>query len=427
MLIALLIAYIFVFFASRRRLSGADRQFYNIFLISSIYFGILGPWYWQTFESGYFLGVNWSADMDNVSLSFFGVFFLVSLYLPLLRKSAASSAVEKEIIAKATFTEKMFLAFGMVAVAYVVLKAGSFTNREDLNQRDPLLLIMTQASDILVPVILFRICRQGFTFSNLSLSAIFLVFTLFVGLRYKTIIFVYPLISILMYRNKGIYKWGLVGGIALGTLLLFSVMTIYRAKFSGINSAGGESLTGDKLLYGLFAESNLIFGLLAIFKSYTSTGDYVYFAPFVDAIQDWFPRYLFPDKQVGLYLSKLYDGLGSSRTGTAYPFFGEYYMMAGWTGLLLGVPLYLHIYKYFSRRITVNARNAQLANCGAALLAIFWGYCYFSRGFTSQTVKGVIFIVIPYIALLKASAPEPIIRKNAPNTRPQPLRQRYRY
>jgi hypothetical protein len=129
--------------------------------------------------------------------------------------------------------------------------------------------------------------------------------------------------------------------------------------------------------------------------------------PFVDTVKEFIPHFLMPTRVSGLYTIPMQrgfltiEGMGS---GTVWPWIGEFMMMAGYLGIVIGPPTMAGIYVYLKSKLKSNCGTHRQYTLGVALLATIVGYYHYSRGYTPQAVKGYVFIILPYIILCMLSS-----------------------
>lgn len=383
--------------------------FYSVFLFSHVYFGIAGPAYWSMAHDNYFIGHQWiGAEERTVSL-FLGVFVLVSALLVLLKGGRHIYPAEQPQIQEPPLSKSMWMLWvvGWLSVVYVLARGAAQFGSNAGQTRDPILLILYQFTDILIAVLVYRISRGGVRLSwGTAVGVIaFAIAAVIIGLRYKIALLAVPLLLFFMVSEKSLVKkvGAVVGSVCV--LILFSYMTIHRKKFSGISMEGVGSFSMEDFLYGFFAESNIIFGAMAILEAFKEVGDYIFLIPLRDTLVEFLPRALYPAKNVGGYLVPMYDALGGSRdafqSGTAYPFFCEFYMMGGGAGLVAGLVIYVKLYYGLERSIIRFSSTRRQMVLGLCLLATFFGYYYYSRGYMPQVAKGMVFVILPFIWLLR--------------------------
>jgi hypothetical protein len=83
--------------------------------------------------------------------------------------------------------------------------------------------------------------------------------------------------------------------------------------------------------------------------------------------------------------------------GQAVPIVGEHYMMAGWTGIILGGIIVGIIYRRFWDFYRSNLRNPMVI----AIYAVSWALCFpvVNRGYLAQTLMEFFFDLMPLVAL----------------------------
>lgn len=386
------------------------RIFLVVFLVSTLYYGIFGTWYWLEYKEGVFIGVSWGDELGHVRGWFIGVFVVVAIGFAVASRRTKAILLEIEnncipIGNKTGPMYKIFVLVGLLASTYVLIQGGSVADGAELTD-DPFLLIMYQFSDILIAVILYLISIQGLTRRNVTFFLTFCMYGIFVGLRYKVLLVAVPVL---------IYLFVVVGKdnisikavmILIGFLFtgIMSLLTVVRTKFSGIDVDALGSVDPDDMLYGLFAETNIIFGLASSLSTFGVYREFVGFAPIIDSVVQFVPRFLYPGKSLYSNLDGMLFGLGNSaeayQSATMMPFFAEYYSMGGMVAVGLGLLFYILISIGFTislRRVAMNFRSVVI---GGSLMAIFMAYYYYSRGSIPQIFKGIVFVYLPYLHLL---------------------------
>ena len=375
-----------------------------ILLVCHFYYGLFGPLYWIYDQNAEFVGVYWGAAeiyQTAAVLSFSTLLVAGTIALLMRRVDSPAKFFSESTLAKypLPLCWKVLAVIGFVSSLFVLyqgLSRGSAD--EDIN--NPLFLVAYQFSDILIPVIVYSIAKRGYRSSNLILIAYFFVFASLVGLRYKLALLILPLFIMSVLIDRSLTGWIKRAPMLLGALAWLSLLTIFRSKFYTPDLSTVGAVQNEDLLYGLFAETNILFGLKAIQKVYVDPGIYIAFQPITDAILDLIPRFLFPDRDTGDYLYDLLSGLRSEEglySATAYPFVGEFLMMFGWLGLFVGCLLYGSLYRLLHYLATKFGGTYQIAIAGIGLAAAIIGYYQYSRGYMSQALKAYIFVFAPYI------------------------------
>lgn len=403
--ITTLVCSFFTFVLIRRE----TRIFYSVFLFSHVYFGIAGPVYWSIVHDNYFLSKQWVGSENTTVIFFLTVFLLTSFLLIALKGPRPLHLNMTSSTPPAGTQDRWTWAIwfiGWISMAYVLARGASQIGGTAVTaDRDPILLILYQFTDILIAILIYRISRSGITPRVALNVAAFVVAAVIIGLRYKIALLLIPLLlRFMLTKRSTLKKLGAAIG-AVAVLALFSYMTINRRKFSGLSMDGLDSFGFENFLYGFFAESNIIFGALAILEAFRDFSDYVFLTPVFDTLFEFVPRALYPAKAVGAYIAPMYIALGGGTeaflSGTTYPFFCEFYMMGGSVGLIAGLLLYVKLYYWLERSIVRNSGTHQQMILGLCLLATFFGYYYYSRGYTPQAAKGLAFIILPFIWFLR--------------------------
>jgi hypothetical protein len=391
------------------KIKSADRLFFAIVSASTMYFGVLGPAYWTNVEGGIFLGRDWNAGLDDAATFLVAAYGVITVLLLVSRPKltrpmvVATNSYSVAGSPAAMRAANSFLCVGLLAATYVVVNATGFREGTAGGARDPLLLILYQASDLFIPAILFRLAVLGPSRVNASLIALFTAYAIFIGLRYKLLLLLLPILVLYIRSKRGVRVRRLVMVMVVGLCIVaaFGILTVARSKFGGIDLAAVQEADYSQFIYGLFAETNILFGFAAILDYIDSGGSHSGLLPLYAALADFAPRALFPDKAVVYsYIAPIYVRLGGIDTSTAYPFIGEFYLSAGTLGVALGLVCYVLIYRMMQRRILSVGHTDRRAQIGMALAAVFWGYYYFSRGFTPQMIKTAMFTVVPFLILM---------------------------
>ena len=386
-----------------------QRLFFLIFTISTIYYGILGPWYWMEFHDSVFLGVNWKAYIPLSVLMFVVVHFIVMSAF-----SMAPSGGRGEYwidypwsLKTIRFPLFIFCLVGLISCIYVYFIGSALVEKNAHTTDDSLLLIFFQLSDILIGALFFWLATYGLNRKWLVLAFIFVLYAFISGFRSKILLFLGPLLIyafLTIENNKTLYRVTLTI-LSAFVVALFSTMTIARVKFSGIDINLLRDLNSSAYLYGFFAETNILFGLSSTLKIFGDTVPFAGLTPLIESITQFMPRAFFPDKDLYRHLKDAAWWIGNSQealdSGTAMPFFGEYYAAFGWFGVVTLTFLYAIIVLQLTRIIRKYSVTKKQYLMGSALIAVFFGYYYFSRGSIAQITKGFIFAIGPYLYLLR--------------------------
>ena len=370
------------------------RNIVYLTVFTTSYYGILGSLYWFYYNNSYFLGVYWGSDI------FFASFlFTLFVFIFLFSFTLVSFYVNRQVSFKPQKEVSIPNSFWIVAIISIVSCMFVYIDRDG---RGSFFLIAYQFSDMLIPIILilFAVGRNKVAMLFLSL---FFFYCVFVGFRYKLVIVIFPLFSYWFLFGQFKRKILLATVMPTFVLSLFTLMTLYRVKFGGINIGSDKEINFDSILYGFFADSNILFGVISVRDYVIRGGYYAGLTPLYEMFIDLVPRALMPEKDVGQHLNLVLEGLivkEAMTSGTTYPFFGEYMIMGGYPAAILGSILLGVLVAYFSSLI-LNFHSKKLTVMGIALVAVLFGYYYMSRGYLPQFFKAIVFILIPYIYFCK--------------------------
>jgi len=392
-----------VFFFYYRSTSAQNRPLLLVMFISTFYYGVAGPLYWIYVNDGYFLDVFWGDKIIYAASLIVAYSILYGFFVSFRFRRSPSVAI---VPLRPTSTG-FWAMFGLAAIsiAYVFVNGVALGG---LNRSDPFILVFYQFSDMCIPILLYSIARKRFSTFNVVCLLVFSLYAIAVGFRYKLVLLYFPIILLLLggeVKNARQLRQRVVGiGIALLVLSVFSVMTLTRKKFSGVDLSALSGVGSDVALYGLFAESNIIFGLLGVLSEFVDKHHYIFFEPIFDSVLELIPKFFLAGRSTGNYLMVGANGLISDQainSGTAYPYFGEFLSMGGHLAAVVGVYVYACLYhRYSSLSRVAGAVNKDFITVGLGVLAVFFGYYNFSRGYLPQSVKGFIFVVLPYFYLI---------------------------
>ncbi|WP_415893535.1 O-antigen polymerase [Neptuniibacter sp. PT8_73] len=399
-----LVVYLYTYFHLK---NVAGKVFLSILCISTIYYGVLGSWYWTSFQGGRFLGAYWFDEVETVSYVYVSVFTYTCILFHLFGLADKNNTVVNQsnnLYGFGYFIALLSIILGCLSSAYVYIVGaglhGSLTT-------DPYLLIFYQISDLAIAAILFGVSLRDRHYKYwIIILFIFVMYSIYTGLRYKIAILVGPLILTYFFDDKVDFKRKIIAAVCvLFVVLFFSLMTLVRSKFSGLNVEELNNIDYDRMLYGLFAETNGVFALSSVINNYGNSFSYVLFEPFLEIFEQFIPRFLYPEKDLYGHLKDFSYGIAytdeSMRSGTAVPFFGEYYAMFGWGGIALGVLLYSILVRWMISFVFKWSVTKYQFLVGVSFICIYMGFYYYSRGSMAQISKGILFVVLPYFIMLR--------------------------
>lgn len=376
--------------------------------ISTLYYGVAGIWYWFEYREGVFLGVNWNGDAARITIMYFMCYIFSILSIAFFSKKFAESsiAILSDPIRsnRVSLLEASLWCIALFSAAYVLLQGGQAAYTNDVTS-DPFLLIMLQFAMMLIPLLLFQASKDNSSLRTWLLISIYIGYCATVGLRTLAVLALFPL-AVSHFMRKSHYSTidkFLIAIVSVVVVFVFSVYTISRSKFEGIDLALALDADFEDMFYGFFAETNILFGLASSINMFGDKYDYVGWQPIFDSVIQFIPRFLYPEKNLYQHLQIIAYGLGDSSdayaSGTSQPFFAEYYAMGGPVGLVIGFLLYGAVVCGLLKMVEKYRFNSKLYFSWIGLIAIFFAYYYFSRGSVAQIFKGFIFIFLPFIFL----------------------------
>ncbi|MBD8679941.1 hypothetical protein [Sphingomonas sp. CFBP 13720] len=383
------------------------RPFLGVLLFCHAYVCLGGTWYWIYQKNTYFVGTMWgAARLNEAALTLSSATLLMALTVWVVSRRTPSTMVVTDRLSpdplRSVIPAEMLFAIGVLAALYVI-QGGAASARAALNGEASYFLIAFQFADMMIPAWLYMLARRGFTGPVLARFAFLVFYTIFTGLRYKLALLAIPIVVFMFLKERSVAKRiGLTAGFSAAVFTLFTVMTLYRSKFSGIDFTQRAPTTDP--LFGIFAESNVLFGLTSVIRTYIYRGVTYPLSPIIDSISGLVPRVLMPTRMVGEYRKGAIHGLLTNegfRSGTTYPVVGEFAIMGGWAGIAIGSILFAFVYLFLHRLVRKLAPSTAHLIVGIAMVAGFVGYYNYSRGYLPQITKGYIFIMIPYLVLCR--------------------------
>jgi hypothetical protein len=264
-------------------------------------------------------------------------------------------------------------------------------------------LIAYQLSDLAIPCIAFGLAARPKS-RTMWLSALaFIAYSVFAGFRYKLVLLMLPIWLVLLSTTQGVSKRVVQFVVPVLVLAGFALITITRTKFSGLDLTGVSRVSSQSFLYGFFSETNVLFGVTSILDTVLPKSNYIYFTPFVDSLLELIPKVLIGSRNTGEQIYMVLEGLYTDEgfnSATTYPFFGEYLMMFGYLGFVLGVASAGSAAALLVAKVIKWSPSRSIASAGVGLIAATFGYYYVSRGYLPQFTKALVFVVLPYLAFL---------------------------
>lgn len=364
---------------------------------TGLYYAILGYMYWWNVEGGYFAGLYWGDSLEESAELFTMAILITSCSYYLTSRQIHSPEKLSSRTMPTNFPVKphelkSFRAFTMLSIiscAFVFI---------DKDSRGSLFLIAYQFSDLAIPAIIFALALSPNDKKYRTAAVFFLFYCIFVGFRYKIILLSFPLLVLVLANSKPAKRFLVLTIFPALLIILFSIIQVTRVKFSGLDLSQIKNIDTDKLLYGLFADTNILFGVSSITSYILPNEKLIYFQPFLDSVLELIPKIIIQDRDTGQQIYFVLEGLISNEgmnSATTYPFFGEYLNMFGYPGYWAGCILLGFLIAYLMKK-SYQKGIPQLTWTTAGIIAVLFGYYYVSRGYMPQFVKSLVFILTPY-------------------------------
>ncbi|WP_168077283.1 hypothetical protein [Caulobacter sp. SSI4214] len=403
---AILLSFLLSIWATRN-----DIPIVLMLAVSSLYYCIGGLWYWINARNSIFVGVSWEQSYLIESAAIISTStFLLSFCIVILSKTRTSAVVRsmpREVTPTCDHSQHSliywaFLTLGVTASLFVLAKS-SFSGGADRSTRGPLFLIAYQLSDILIAIAAYRVARNGFNAGTIALITYFVLYATLVGFRYKIALLFIPIILLIIFSPIPMRRKISVAAIGSLTIIaLFSAMTLFRVKFGAPDLTRRIENPIQSILYGFFAETNVLFGMHTIVQNNIRAGDLHPFQPLIDTGAELLPRAIFSDRATGGYLRQMQLGFLTDqgmKSGTAYPWVGEFCIMFGWAGIVIAPLVMATIYEAIVRLLARSSAGSRYYFMGIFLFAGILGYYHFSRGYMPQIFKCYLFVMAPFIIL----------------------------
>ena len=388
-----------------------DRPFFYVLLFSTAYYGLGGYSYWVIFQHSVFAGRDWDEsllDEASILISLTAVALAAVVFILGRMSRMADVGVAVPVLGPRTRAQVptvfwLMLGVGVAASLFVLSKGSVSTDAGDVRMRSPIFLIAYQFSDIIIAAALYRLAVRGFDRLTIVTILYFAVYATMVGFRYKIALIGVPMIMYLAFSSGPAgRKYIVTGAAALGAVALFSAMTLFRQKFGSLDVHRTLREPFQEIIYGFFAETNIIFGLSTIIRANVDQGIIHPVQPIADALMELLPRFLFPSRSTGEYLRPMQLAFLSDQgiaSGTAYPWIGEFLIMFGWLGTVAAPVLLGTVYIWVKGRLKSLSSTPRQWIVGIFLLATLLGYYHFSRGYLPQILKSYLFVLVPFLIL----------------------------
>ncbi len=232
----------------------------------------------------------------------------------------------------------------------------------------------------LVVIVAFAIAvytKQGFRWRHIALGmSLFSIYFLFFNRKVNLALF---------------FTLGLIG------IMLMGFIGKTRSYGAGLGYSDQQQFTNYELLLEGFGESAVFMTTGFLVNQSPERDLFIGWDPIVQTLVMPIPRAVWPDKPSGNYISvieSLYDHIFvGNGMGAAVLNFGEYFLMFGYTGVVIGYFIWGWIFRSVWHWFLKHRTN----KLAIVTYAVFFSYIYMiiSRGYTPQVVMLFCFTVLP--------------------------------
>jgi hypothetical protein len=204
--------------------------------------------------------------------------------------------------------------------------------------------------------------------------------------------------TIFLCRRARPNVFALVGGCA-GLVMAAGLIVLTRSYNQGLDLSRVQGKGVLDIFMGGFNDAGTFFTLVMAMDWIPTNMPFIGFEPFWVAATIPIPRALWATKPEPTYLWALNDLAGTQ--GQAVPSAGEYYMMFGWVGIVIGGLVIGMIYRGFWNFYRANPGNPIVV----VIYAISFGLCFplINRGYLAQTLMEYFFTLLPVLILFMLS------------------------
>ncbi len=217
------------------------------------------------------------------------------------------------------------------------------------------------------------------------------------GFRWRHIALAMTILSVYY-----IYSYQRVNLILFSVLALIGIMIMgfigqTRSYGSGLGYSDDQEFDNYELLLSGFGESAVFMTTGFMVREVKEKELYIRWDPIVQTLVMPIPRAIWPGKPSGNYIGViegLYDGVFvGNGMGAAVLNFGEYYLMFGYAGVIVGYFIWGIIFRSVWQWFLKHREN----KLAIVTYAVFFSYIYMiiSRGYTPQVVMLFCFTVLP--------------------------------
>jgi hypothetical protein len=212
--------------------------------------------------------------------------------------------------------------------------------------------------------------------------------------RYRILLLIVPLLLLYLFYYKRRPRLVLLLAFMVIFVGLNGLVGLSRTHLRGLDFTKVAGYRPVEIIASSFEEAGVFFTSSAVLDSVPGKMPFVGLRPFAAAALQPFPRQLLPAKPTGAYANDLRETIyGTAYSFTAYLNFAEYYIVAGWTSLVvLSVSfgcLLRRLWTWFLwRQYEPLAQAVYLLNAS-------YLYVVISRGYLAQVLMLYSFTVIP--------------------------------
>ena len=250
--------------------------------------------------------------------------------------------------------------------------------------------------DLLIPGVLLRIhYLRGSPSMWATVLILIAVTVLFVaaGSRYRLGVLYTALGAYWLLTNPTKLKFVFAICATFAAVTAVGLLGITRQYRGGINVSNLESADPARIMATAFNETSSVSAAGALVDYVPSKEPYVYLAPVENALLQFVPRIVWPDKPYPEYLGITWRaaGAGTENFGLALPLHGELYLMFGYAGVLVVAAILGFALRRIWSRIVAHQLNAHAALLFAIIPLVL------SRGYLAQVLTSLIFIMGPMV------------------------------
>lgn len=193
--------------------------------------------------------------------------------------------------------------------------------------------------------------------------------------------------------------WLPAGAIFVG---LMGLIGITRNYFGGLSLERTEGLRVKDYYAQGMSEASIFLSMCQVIDSIPARTEHTSWDPIWVAITYPIPRNWWPDKPLSQTLAVISESFGTNASitaGAAVPYFGEWYIAFGWTGIAISSCIFGWLAKWLWLWYLERPRD----KFAIVIYSVSIGFMYvvFSRGFLAQVMLNFCFAILPLIIFYK--------------------------